>query len=631
MKKLVALILSASIFMSFNTYAEDKSYEKAISRVKEILDIGEYDNFDCTERYYNGISYLNLDWHNENEINNIEVSCDNEGNIYNYYKYTSEIKKSQVYTENDCKNTADVFLKKILDNNFEKIEYTDYYMNSDSYSYIYNILSNGIPFSSDRITIDVNKYTNSVMNANIPYNLFNIETNNFASAISEEKAKEIFKNKFDLVYITVYDYKAEKYNTIPVYAPEYYYMDANTGEEFENNFYFDYGATETASYAKESAGGVNLTEAEKTEISNLKNIVNIEDAVKKLNSFFGLSLNASDVNYNYYKNKIENKNYYNLNINCDDIYATFDQEGRLTYYALYSENSPENMTDTKDYVNKAEKLIKDNYPSLDFVLTKNESERSTLTFTVLRNGIKSIDENITIQFNDKGNIMYADFRINNFAEYTDVNGAISKDEAFNKGMSEFPLVKSYFMDNEGIVTDVYGVNAIYAVNAYTGDIISIDNGNPISKNNNKVNNYSDINDQWYADIVTKLLYMGYRFEGDSFEGDKALTLNDFEYFYNGRSEILKYNTDDNLKKYSDNPDKPLTRADFADIFTDVIGYGDIMGLDIFKTPYEDTDKGSAAILKGLGLLDNDSYFNGDKIITRAEMASIIYKYITEFN
>ena len=626
MKKLTAIILSAIMLMSFNVYAEDNSYEKAISKVKETLDIGEYDVFNCSEHYYNGITHLNLDWHNENEMNNIEVSCDKEGNIYSYYAYTGKINKSQVYTENDCKKTADDFLKKILDNNFNSIEYMDYYMNSDSYFYIYNILSNGIPFSSDKITLNVNKYTNSVMNAEIPYDLFNIETNNFASAMSEEKAEEILKNKFDLVYITSYDHEAEKYNTILAYAPEYYYMDAYTGEEFENYYFYDYSANDTASYAKESAGGIDLTETEKNEIKDLQNIIKTENAVKKLNSFFGLNLNASDINYSYYKNEIGNKKYYSLNISNNDVYATFDQEGRLTYYSLYSYSELKNTADTENLINKAEKLIKDNYPTLDFVLTKNDP--GNLSFTVLRNGIRSIDENIDIQFNGNEDITYANFSINNFAEYTDVNADISKDEAFNKGMEEYPLVKSYYVNDKNVVTDLYSLNAPYAINAHTGDIISSDNGKPISRKNKKVDSYSDINDQWYADIVTKLLYMGYRFEGDIFDGDKALTLNDFEFFYNGADEILRYDTNYDSEKYSKDPDAPLTRYEFAEIFTDIMGYSKITDLDIYKAPYEDTDKGSVAIMKGLGLLDNDSTFNGDNIITRAETANIVYKYVT---
>ncbi len=642
MKKLTAIILSAIMLMSFNTYAQSDNYEQIVSNVKNLLNINEYDNFDCTEHSDKGRTFINISWSNKDNSDSVEVTCDTNGNIYNYWKFSDKEygdDKSKVYTENECKETADAFLEKILGENYGNIKYVDYYMSYETYSYTYNIVSGNIPFSSDKINININKYTNSVMNINIPYYLFDIKTDDFSSAIGEEKAKEILKNKFDMVYITNYDYENEKYNIIPAYAPEYYYMDAITGDKFDSDFfYYDYGTTEAAGSINAKAmdnSSINLTEAEKNEINNFKTIIKPEDAVNKLNSLLGLNINAGDINYSYYKNKIEDKTYYDLNINYNkdfDLSASFDQDGRLISYNKFMDYEKNENTDKDILRQKAENIIKSNYPSLDFALRNENNERPTFNFDIYRNGIKSVDEGIRIEFNGNSELMYADFNLNNYIDYPPVNAVLTKDEAFDIGMKEYPPEMSYYaeMDNNtGIYNtyDIYNINATYAVNALTGDIISIDDGRPLSKNNNKINFYKDINDQWYADIVTKLLYMGYRFEGDIFDGDKALTLNDFEYFYNGANEILRYDTNYNSKEYSKDPDAPLTRYEFAEIFTDIMGYSKITDLDIYKAPYEDTDKGSVSIMKGLGLLDNDSTFNGDDIITRAEMANIVYKYV----
>ncbi len=644
MKKLLSIILTAVMLTSFNVYAQNEEYEQVVSKVKNVLDIGNYDNFEYTEYSNNGKLFLNLSWSNKDDNRSVDVKCDSNGNIYNYYLFNNDENKLQIYNENECKETADAFLKKVLGEKYNNIKYVDYYLDYDSYSYIYNIVSNDIPFSSDKININVNEYTNTVMNSSIPYFLFDIQTDNFSSAIGMEKANEILKNKFDMVYITSYDYENEKYNIIPAYAPEYYHIDAITGEKFDDYFfYFDYVAagTEVSVNAKamdtDQEENINLTEAEKNEISNLKSIIKPEDAVNKLNSLFGLNINVSNINYNYYKNKIENKYYYTLDINCNkdmDMYTSFDQEGRLLSYNNYIKKEYNENTDKKALQEKAEAIIKSNYPSLDFALRDVNNENNTFNFDVFRNGIKSIDEEITIQIDDNFQVTYADFRLNNYINYPKVNANITKDEAFNKGISEFPLEMTYFasLDNKSNiynVYDIYNINVSYAIDAMTGDIISIDNGKPISKNNNKIKTYNDISDQWYADIATNLLYMGYRFEGDNFEGDKALTFMDFEKFYFKDVNIKYAINKDNYDKYSKDSEKPLTRYDFAEIFSDIIGYGKITDLDIYKPPYKDIENnGSVAILKGLGLLDDTDEFKGNDNITRAEAASIIYKYIS---
>ncbi len=642
MKKLLSIILSAVMLTSINVYAQDNGYEQIVSKVKNVLDIGEYKNFDCSEYSNNNSKFLNINWNNDDNNSYVEVTCDMEGNIYNYFFNNNQSDKSNIYNENQCKKTADDFLKKILGDNYSNIKYVDYFSNYETFTYTYNIINGEIPFSSGKINVTINKYLNTVNNSSVPYNLFNIKTDNFASTISEEKAKEILKNKFDFVYITTYDYENEKYNAILAYAPEFYYMDAITGEKFENDFfYYDYGTEEAAAagdvkMSVNEADNINLTESEKNEINNFKNIIKPEEAVNKLNSLFGLNINVSDINYNYYKRKIENKNYYVLNINYSknmDLYATFDQDGRLTSYNKFMDYEENENTDKNALKERAESIIKSNYPQLDFILRDEYNERPVFNFDVYRNGIKSLGEGIRIDFNGDGQIMYADFNLNSYFNYPKLNAKITKDEAFNKGMSEFPLEKSYYtkLDNSsGIynVYDIYNINASYAVDAITGDIISIENGMPISKNNNKINTYKDINDQWYADIATKLLYMDYRFEGDNFEGEKPLTFADFEKFSSVNNLRYSMNNKDKYIKYSEDPLKPLTRYEFADIFTDIMGYDKITELNIYISPYEDTNKGSVAILKGLGFLDNDNYFRGDDIITRAEMAKIVYLYLT---
>ena len=210
MKKFLSVFLSSVIMMSFNIYAQD--YENIVSKVKNTLDIEAYENFDCSEYSNNNTKFLNINWNNEDNNSYIEVTCDMEGNIYNYFAYNNQRDKTHIYDEIQCKKTADDFLKKILGDNYSNIKYVDYFSSYETFTYTYNIINGEIPFSSGKINVTVNKYLNTVLNSSVPYNLFDIKTDNFASTISEERAKEILKNKFDLVYITTYDYEKEKYN-----------------------------------------------------------------------------------------------------------------------------------------------------------------------------------------------------------------------------------------------------------------------------------------------------------------------------------------------------------------------------------------------------------------------------------
>ena len=131
-------------------------------------------------------------------------------------------------------------------------------------------------------------------------------------------------------------------------------------------------------------------------------------------------------------------------------------------------------------------------------------------------------------------------------------------------------------------------------------------------------NYVDVSDQWYADIVNKMSYMGYGYNSNEFRGNDPLT-------GSALNELLGYNYI-GKNKLNNN----ITRYELADILMDIMNCSNATKYnDAFVKPYDDVDfkhTGAVAVLKSAGIVNGDS-FRGDDVATRAEALVMYYRYV----
>ena len=157
---------------------------------------------------------------------------------------------------------------------------------------------------------------------------------------------------------------------------------------------------------------------------------------------------------------------------------------------------------------------------------------------------------------------------------------------------------------------VYGFGERFSIDALSGEVLNY-NGQKINKNG--VKTYTDLNDQWYADVAINLAYMGCGFEGDEFKGDDSITYAAFSNSIEGKDE-----------------NSVITRYEFAEYMIDCMDAKNVSKYnEIYIKPFDDVDfkhTGAVAILKAMGIVGGDS-FRGDDNITRAEAAAMIYRYM----
>lgn len=622
MKKLTSILLSVIISISAVSfvYAEE-DYSEVLEGVKAIFDIPDYDKFDC----YIGDEYY-FTWTND-DGSSLDIAADKDINIYDYYKSIKESDKDKaaVVDEAQAKAIADEFLKKAVGDNYVLYQYnadkTQKYTNYidfqyDAYINGMRILNGGAYISVDTVNAEAINY-----NTGLPRCTLNTSKPNIAAL---NKVKEgFFENgNVSLVYKNVYNDEDDTVTAKPLYIADNYVIDAATGKLYENdNEEYGYRA-EDAEATADAGGGVNssksaLTKVEKAEIEKLNNAVTADEALKLVKDKFNITLNSDNINTGYYKknedyiisiNSYENDSYFRASVNSD-----------RNITSLYYQN--ENILSGSDNIKAFAKKL---YPETDIPAKLNEKtkEYNSCTFYGKYDGVKDLGSYIEFDYDKDLNVNSISYSYND-NEHIKYIGSLTNDDIWNIILNNNSMEPVYLSDG----ALVYNFEKLFTIDANTGEYLDYNGREPQAEDFNK---YTDVEGVWYEDIANTLISYGYRFAEDKFMGDKAVTGADIiQFFKNEGIEIYRANNyDDIFKEYADNPDKEITKYEMADIIVKYIGYEEIAQKAEFVKPFEDVDNentGNVAVCKALGIAKGDNNrFNGDKIITRAEMAAMVY-------
>ena len=264
MKKLISIIITAIMFFSISitAFAAEKNLiavkpnidlKQAVEIAKEKLNV-KTEGMEFNNSYYehdNNKSAWNLSWRNKkNNYEGIEIDVDAvTGDILRFSKWDyskNDNSKIPKYTKEAALKAAEDFLLKLEPNKYKEVKFLNgskFSNDSDLYSAYYTFAFsrqiNGINFSQNGMTVNVNKNTLDISEYELSWDN-NAKFPDKNNAISKDKAQDIYKNKLglelscqlinknegELVPMLVYSFK-DKNGVI----------DALTGEVLENNNY----------------------------------------------------------------------------------------------------------------------------------------------------------------------------------------------------------------------------------------------------------------------------------------------------------------------------------------------------------------------------------------------------------
>lgn len=647
MKKFISIILALSM-LAVPVYGnEDYTKEELVEKVKEICNIGDYEEFEIeSSKNRNNSTGYYMSW-SDKAKGHIEVNVYGNGLIYYYNNYNNEkYTKNKIYSDTEAKAIAEEFLKKSLGKKYNDIKYNYCIYNQEgTYEFNYDIYFNNIQ-TTESSTISVNKYTNKIQNFYYPESITSAKYYDFDSTKTIDEAKNKINEGIKLGYTTKYDYKTKKTNVKLLYRFDDYSLRAKDLLPNNDNSYLlrtsgsQKMASENAAYDK------GLTTVEIKEIENLKNVITIDKALTIIKNTLDIELSNDNLTTEY--SKEYNSDNYSINIynNSEEnpFFVRIDSKGRIvTYYKDYIDDNGKNLSE-EELQKKAEEIINkvntdnyeltsvkpyNNYYYYDYDYGYNSDNSKSFTCNLKRNGYISFDENINVQLDTYGNLRSIEVNYKNddiFTVNLPVN--INYNEAINIAYNNIDFKPYYSLktvfngnNNEYSAIPVYSFEKLFTIDPENGQILNTEG--EIFSEKPGLNEYTDINNQWYAGTVRDMAYMGYGYKSTEFSGDKPLTVGEFKEL--NYQTYLPYI---NNNEYSD--DKILTRYDMAEIFMDIMECTrESKYNEIFIKPFDDVDfehTGAVAILKARGIVGGAN-FRGNEYVTRAEALVMLYRYI----
>lgn len=685
MKKILSLILIFTLVVpslivstgvSYAGSVDSKELAEAIAVVKRVVEIPE--NLSEFNYYYSEYdeesqkeANLCLEWSDPDDYGYIATCVSKQGDILYYHSNLPEFKGSGLakVTKEEAEKISRDYLKKFKLKGVGEFKLeessTDGYGNV--YRFTYKMYVNDIPCDFANVTISINKYVGKLVNYSYDNNIEDISIKDFPTkdgTIDFKEAKNIYLSKLgpELTYLSNYDYYEKSLKVFTAYVTDNSKraIDANTGEIVKlYEDYIIYRNMENKQDAKEELSSdateeIEYTEEELKEIENVENLIDKEKAVKiarelvpsigneKLKSSKLMKYNGPDRSYNWYLN-FEN-NYVRIDAS-KGILISFN--GRMNY----DENNKSDIglekakAISEKFLDKVCADKKEEIALTNEDTAQNSYSGYTFIYTRQVNDIDFGPNSIYISI-DKSNGHIVSYSRNWYetAVFPDLKNSIKQEKAFDivSELGSFELV--YKRDFEGNIILVYDFleDENYFIDAYKG--IRLDYKGDAYKEVKQNDDYTDIKGNWAEDIIKKLKDNGYYLEGNKFEPKSATTQIDFfKYLY---SPSRSYYLDDEefyemlinqkiIEKEEIKKDSYLSRKEAAKFITRYLGVDKLAKeASVFKNIYkDDVDKeylGYASAVYAMGIMKGDlkGRFNGDKTLTHAETAVVIYNILS---
>lgn len=635
MKRLISLLLTAVMSISaFSVvYGEETDYTKALEAVKAVVDVPEYDEF----KYNIYSNEIRFEWSNSDNEDGLSIQADRSNySIFNYNKNidTSEVKENVINYE-QARTIADEFLKSVSGDKYDLYETTPRISkNISTISYSYTPYINGYKLNAGYAYINVDLRAGEVTNFRSWLCTYNTDVE-AVTPVSEETAMKGFfeDNNVELVYRNIT--QDDKTISKPMYVVNNYEIDAETGK-----LYVYPDLDEEESYAADTGGGGGgggaankITELEQAEIDKLNNAVTVDEGIKLVEEKFGVSLKDIAVKSRYIKEKNDK---YVLSISTDydgDYYisASINENRTITYfyYANYEDPIITGYDKIKEYVLKL-------YPDANVpenIVDSNSEYTMSYTFCSKYDGIEDWNSYVFMIFDEDLNVDRITYRYND-NEHIKYTGNLSNEDIWKTAKENAELELVYDIEHRKPKLK-YIFNNTFTIDANTGAYLN-SSGYEV-KDKNQFTEYTDTEGKWYEEMAEILRNNGYKFESSEFKGDAKVTGADIIQFL-GHRDIETYRKesqgrygDKEYIEYAENPDKEITRYEMAKIMVEKMGYGKLAEKAEFVKPFADVNEentANVAICKARGVAKGENgLFNGDRIITRAEMAAMVYYYL----
>jgi len=664
---LITLLLLLSATPAVGATTDSQELESAILAVKKIIEVDErltefqYSSWtEESESLDAGMKIWSLSWQTADGKEGIYASVDNNGVLRNYSTY-SEARPAGGFgalSKSQGEAIAKEFLAKALPEGFKDARLLDYSSYESTKYYNFALYVNGIKANFVNVNVSVDATTGKVIDyyANNVGALSRLDFPALTGVISKEAAAAAFKSDIgvDLSYIIFSNYETKETKAFLAYklASTNYAIDAMTGKPVESYSFYGWpmGNGDGGAEARDQSSQEGLTPEEQSEVDKIDGLLTQSGAIDALQSKVPALANAGKLNYSSFsKDYFEERYIWNLSFEkgSGTVDASTGEIIGFNIYSLY-ETSTDGITLEKAKAT-AEMLIKslapDKAAQVVFDLYQSNvaanSEVYYLTYARQEKGIPVAYNGLSVTVNKKdGKITGYYSNWNARVEFPAIGEVISEDAAFTiyDGKSDFDL--AYILDPNKKVVPAYLFmkDASFNVDPVTGALIDYQ-GKPYTSPKSE-EGYTDISGKWYEKTVVALYENGYYLPGDKFNGNSQITQEGFlrylysNYYGNADTEDLYDMLIMNgiVKEEEIAPENLLARQDAAKFAVRYLGLG-LAGeqsgiyLKVFPDSTAAEYRGYAALVKSIGIMTGDKYgrFNGAKILTNAEAATVIYK------
>lgn len=361
MKKLISIIITAIMFLSISitAFAEEKNLiavkpnidlKQAVEIAKEKLNV-KTEGMEFRNSYYehdNDKGAWNLSWRNkENNNEGIEIEVDAvTGDILRFSKWNyskNDNSKIPKYTKEAALKAAEEFLLKLEPDKYKEVKLlnenkfsSDSNPYSECYTFVFSRQINGINFSQNGMTVNINKNTLDISEYELSWdnNAKFPEKNN---AISKDKAQDIYKNKLGLELSCQLIDKKEGEQPAPILVYSFKdkngVIDALTGEVFKNNNYQILKRYAMDQKFDEAVGGSNrgkvvLTPEEIAEVEKNSKLIDQDEAVQILKKYLPINEKYTLQSANLYTDRNNNNPIWSINyyLNSKEGYGSLRGE-----------------------------------------------------------------------------------------------------------------------------------------------------------------------------------------------------------------------------------------------------------------------------------------------------------------
>lgn len=711
MKKIFSFIITAimlaSILNPINTSAEVKtniSLEKAITIAKEAFNLktdGYKLNYEYNENQ-NGKNLWRLSWNKSEEpSSSIYVTVDSDtGDVTSMSRWdynTTIPSKIPAYSKELALKKAQEIGKKLQPANFEQTKLYEktkygvepYYTSSDSYTFKFIRIVNGIQMPDNGITLSLDKNTLEMKSYTFDWDRTSFP--DASKAITLDEAKKIFGEKLgiELSYRLIYNYKEKTETPILVYAlkDSNLPIDALTGEVLEYS-YRNYGLGDAENAKSDADSGSGLTPEEQSTVDSNNKLISKDAAIEVAKKYVKQANSFQFENANLYTNEVRKTSSWHLSWYKDNgtdksrsylsAQVSADTSELISFYLsgeeFYSneetapnfteaqakeiaekfikEQQPEKFAATEYRKVKQVNILKETYPaqyptnySFSYINKQNGALCPFNTFNVVVNPLTGEIQSYNMEWVD--------------VELPKTEGAMTIDEAYKALFANLDFsmqyIRRYDYTKGGNVAPE--IKLAYVLESFSGIIDSKD-GSVLDYNGKQVKEvkkieFSDIKGHSAEKDIQLLVEMGILDdESGKFNPNAKLLQKDFvKMIILALEPSYSTYTDDSTDEYDKYyrvafdrkiisekeklPNAQISRQIAAKMLVRALNVGFVADLsDIYVLPFKDAKlvgaqyKGYTAIAAELEmLLPEKGYFNPSRHVLRGEAATMLVNFL----